>query len=50
MDLGAPIIDVISTTPSDAASGIKPSNIISGGVVAAKGYDPVVVSPSFINT
>jgi hypothetical protein len=52
MDLGAPILDVqaavvssaVSTTGSSAST--KTTSIISGGVVTAPGYEPIVISNS----
>lgn len=50
MDLGAPILDVqasvsVSDTSSSAAqSTAKVESIISGGVVSAPGYDPIVIA------
>jgi len=53
MDLGAPILDVqaavvssaVSTTGSSSAS-TKTTKIISGGVVTAPGFEPIVISNS----
>jgi hypothetical protein len=50
MDLGAPILDVQASvsvsdesTSSNSNSG-KVTSIISGGVVSAPGYEPIVIS------
>jgi hypothetical protein len=47
MDLGAPILDVDRLSFTE---GIIPEKIISGGVVTAKGYDPVILTPTFANS
>lgn len=49
MDLGAPILDVqasvvSSTDTSSATKTARPTSIISGGVVTAPGYDPIVIN------
>lgn len=49
MDLGAPILDVqastvSSATTSSSSSSRKVESIISGGVVTAPGYDPIVIT------
>lgn len=52
MDLGAPILDVQASTVSSAVTtgsatkAAKVEKIISGGVVTAKGYDPIVITNS----
>lgn len=52
MDLGAPILDVQASTVSSApassssSSSNKVEKIISGGVVTAPGYDPIVITNS----
>lgn len=51
MDLGAPILDVqaavvSSSDTSSATQTARPTSIISGGVVTAPGYDPIVISAS----
>lgn len=51
MDLGAPILDVqastsSSTDESSGASQAKVEKIISGGVVSAPGYEPIVLTNS----
>lgn len=51
MDLGAPILDVqastvSSDTSSSSTSSTKVEKIISGGVVTAQGYDPIVLTNS----
>jgi hypothetical protein len=47
MELGAPILDV--EKPSYTL-GVISEKIITGGVVTAKGYDPVVLTPTFSNS
>jgi hypothetical protein len=52
MNLGAPILDVAVTVSSSTASATddaKSESIISGGVVSAKGYDPVVLTKTTAN-
>lgn len=49
MDLGAPILDVQASVvkasdTSSATSTPKTTSIISGGVVSAPGYEPLVIS------
>lgn len=51
MDLGAPILDVQASvsvseepTSGSSSSSNKVESIISGGVVTAPGYDPIVIS------
>lgn len=52
MDLGAPILDVQASvsvsapTTTSTASSSKVESIISGGVVTAPGYDPIVIAVS----
>jgi len=49
MDLGAPILDVRATVTRDSAtetatSAAPPVSIVSGGVVTAPGFDPIVIT------
>lgn len=53
MDLGAPILDVevavtkATTSSSSTSSRTNPkTKIISGGVVTADGYDPIIIANS----
>jgi len=54
MDLGAPILDVqaavVSSAPASSSSSSSSSNkvtkIISGGVVTAPGFEPIVITNS----
>ena len=52
MNLGAPILDVAVTTSSSTTSSTEDTpaeSVISGGVVSAKGYDPVVLTKTTAN-
>lgn len=50
MNLGAPILDVqVSTTSSTSTTSAKVDSIISGGVVTAPGYDPLVITKTAQN-
>lgn len=51
MDLGAPILDVEAavvksevTTTTSSTKASAPVKIITGGVVSAPGYEPIVIS------
>jgi len=52
MNLGAPILDVAVTTSSSTTASTDDTpteSIISGGVVSAPGYDPVVLTKTTAN-
>lgn len=54
MDLGAPILDVqVQVTSSDESTssntGSTRENVISGGVVTASGYDPIIITKTSQN-
>lgn len=54
MDLGAPILDVQASvsvsepTSSSSSNSGKVTSIISGGVVSAPGYEPIVISTATV--
>lgn len=53
MDLGAPILDVATTSVSSKASATAapppPEPVVSDGVVSAKGYTPIVITKTETN-
>jgi len=51
MDLGAPILDVASVTTSTTVESVpaRAKPIISGGVVSASGYAPIVITKTASN-
>jgi hypothetical protein len=53
MNLGAPILDVSSTTASSTGTATShqaaPVSIITGGTVSAPGYNPVIITKTVSN-